>query len=273
VLALTPTTLVGAAATGRATATAGETSAGASTSPAGAHVRIGFDGAYWEAGAPGPNGGGGGSGGGGCVRRWVPERGLTPDVASYLSLLFGPAPSPEHQPFSVYCDDDFVGPAWVLPTEFAAAAAAPTAAEIAAELARDLPYPDVSIGVNPGVRGLTGLESWFWLEGYDGAVLTDAVSGLGATVEVEAVASEATWDFGDGTEAIRSPVGGSVDGPAARHGYERRSDARGFAVSAEFAFAVRYRVNGGAWIALPGVARAATVDYVVVDSRAQLVGG
>jgi hypothetical protein len=267
VLALTPTALHGTARPLRPAAAAGETSAGASTSPAGAHVRIGFDGAYWEAGSPA---GGGPSSAAGCRRRWVPETGLTPGIASYLGLLFGPPPSPEHRPFSVYCDDAFLGPAWVLPTELAAGAA-PTAADVAAALARDLPYPTVTIGVNPGARGLAGLESWFWLDGYDGAVLADAVSGLGATVEVEAVASEATWDFGDGGPPVVAAVGGTAGAPSARHVYERRSDASGFDVSAEFSFAVRYRVDGGEWVPLPPIARAAARVYEVVDSRAQLV--
>jgi hypothetical protein len=268
VLALTPTALHGAAPAGRPGAAAGGTTAGASTSPAGAHVRIGFDGAYREVGSPGSSGAGGAAGG--CRRRRVPEAGLTPDVATYLSVLFGPPPTPEHRPYSVYCGDAFLGPVWVLPATFAAAAG-PTAAELAAELARDLPYPQVTIGVSPDGRGLTGLESWFWVDGYDGAVLRDAVSGLGATVEVEAVAGRATWDFGDGSPVAAGPVGGDPGAPAARHVYERRSDGAGFGLSATFAFSVRYRVDGGEWIALPAVARAAEREYVVIDARSQLV--
>jgi hypothetical protein len=250
---------------------AGAADVGASTSPAGARVQIGIDGAYWEQGDPG--GGGLGSGGtvGLCTRRWVPEAGIVPGVADYLSLLFGPPPSPAHRPFSVYCGNAFLGSVWILPTEFTVVAAAPTAAEIAAAIARDLPYPDATIGANPGLRGLTGLESWFWIDGYDGEPILDTVNGLGAAVEVEARAGDATWDFGDGSGSVVAPVRGGSTAPSATHAYESRSGADGFTVSAAFSFSVRYRVDGGDWIDLPPVERDASRAYEVIESRGQLV--
>lgn len=243
---------------------------GASTSPAGARVEIGIGGAYVEQGTPG-TGGGSGGGGGGCVRRWVPETGIAPGIADYLSLLFGPPPSPEHVPYSVYCGDAYVGAAWILATEFTVVPSGPTVAEIAAALARDLPYPDVSIGANPGGRGLTGLATWFWLDGYDGAPIVDAVTGFGTAVEVEARGSVATWDFGDDTGPIEAPIGGGPSAPSVTHVYGTRSGPGGFSVTTAFSFSVRYRVDGGDWIALPPVERVAERTYEVVDSRAQLV--
>jgi hypothetical protein len=243
---------------------------GASTSPAGARVEIGIGGAYVEQGTPG-NGGGTGGGGGGCVRRWVPETGIEPGIADYLSLLFGPPPSPAHVPYSVYCGNAFLGAAWILPTEFTVVPSGPTAAEIAAGIARDLPYPLVTIGANPAGRGLTGLETWFWLDGYDGTPIVDAVSGFGTAVEVEARADTAVWDFGDDTGPVAAPIRAAVGSPSATHRYESRSDDAGFEVRAAFSFSVRYRVDGGDWIDLPPVERAAVRAYEVVDSRAQLV--
>ena len=73
---------------------------GASTSPVGARVEIGVDGSYREQPAPGPSGSRGP--GGGCIRRWVRETSIAPGVADYLGLLFGPPPSPDHVPYSVY---------------------------------------------------------------------------------------------------------------------------------------------------------------------------
>ncbi|MGZ8751365.1 MAG: hypothetical protein ACXW1S_00130 [Acidimicrobiia bacterium] len=243
---------------------------GASTSPAGARVEIGVDGAYQEQGSPG-SGGGSGVPGGGCVRRWVPETAIVPGVADYLSLLFGPPPSPAHLPYSVYCGDAYLGAAWILPTEFTVVPSGPTVAEIAAAVARDLPYPVVSIGANPGGRGLTGLASWFWIDGYDGDPIVDAVTGFGTAVEVEARASAATWDFGDDSGSIEAPIGGGPTSPSATHVYDSRSGPGGFTVTASFSFSVRYRVNGGAWIELPPVARDAARAYEVVESRGQLV--
>ncbi len=248
---------------------AGGAEVGASTSPAGARVEIGIGGAYVEQGTAGAGGGSGG--GGGCVRRWVPETGIAPGIADYLSLLFGPPPSPEHVPYSVYCGDAYVGAAWILPTEFTVVPSGPTIAEIAAALARDLPYPVVTIGANPGGRGLTGLATWFWLDGYDGAPIVDAVTGFGTAVEVEARAGAATWDFGDDSGPIEAPIGGGPSAPSVTHAYGTRSDPTGFSVTTAFSFSVRYRVDGGDWIALPPVERVAARAYEVVDSRAQLV--
>ena len=242
---------------------------GASTSPAGARVEIGIDGAYVEQAAPG--GGGSGIPGGGCVRRWVPEMSIVPGVADYLGLLFGPPPSPEHVPYSVYCGSSYVGAAWILPTEFTVVPSGPTVAEIAATMARDLPYPAVTIGANPGGRGLTGLESWFWIEGYDGGTIVDAVTGFDTLVEVEARAESATWDFGDDTGSTGAPIGTGPTTPSATHRYETRSDPIGYTVTTAFSFSVRYRVDGGDWIELPPVERAASRAYEVVESRGQLV--
>lgn len=249
---------------------AGGTEVEASTSPAGATVQIGFDGAYWEVGSPG---GGGGPGGGGCARRWEPPgAGFSASHLSYLSLALGTPPSPEHLPFQVWCGDAFIDWAWILPSEFNAATG-PSAAEIAAQIARDLPYPQITVGVNPAERGLAGLETWLWTEGYDGAPITDSVTGLGATVEVEARAVGARWDFGDGTGESVGSLTGSPGEPAARHVYERRSGPEGFTVVAAFSFAVRYRVDGGEWATLAPVSRSASRTYVVADAQAQLVTG
>lgn len=261
---------VGLLITGGPVTAAGGADVGASTSPAGARVQIGIDGALWEQGAP-AGGAHGGGGTGGCTRRWVPETGLVPGVADYLSLLFGPPPSPEHRPFSVYCGDAFLGAVWILPTEFTVVPAGPTAAEIAAGIARDLPYPEVTVGANPGGRALTGLATWFWVDGYGGEPIVDAVNGFGTAVEVEARAGEATWDFGDRTEPVEATVGGNRRSPSTTHVYERRSGREPFTVTAAFSFSVRYRVNGGDWIDLPPVERDATRAYEVVESRGQLV--
>ena len=64
---------------------------------------------------------------------------------------------------------------------------------MAEQIARDLPYPPATVHVSPDGRGLTGLESWFWVAGYSGPV-TDVVDELGLRVEVEAVPAAVRWD-------------------------------------------------------------------------------
>ena len=112
--------------------------------------------------------------------------------------------------------------------------------------------------VSPDGRGLTGLESWFWVSGYSGPV-RDVVDELGLRVEVEAVPAAVRWDFGDG-----SPVQPGTLGSAAPtrsdvvHTYERRSRATPMGIRASVRLDVRYRVDGEPWQALDPVFRTAT---------------
>src|SRR3546814_13027148 len=57
----------------------------------------------------------------------------------------------------------------------------------------------VRSGVSPDARGLVGLRSWFWVEGFDGAAVTVPVAALGLTVNVQLSMGSVSWDFGDGT--------------------------------------------------------------------------
>jgi hypothetical protein len=158
---------------------------------------------------------------------------------------------------------------WLQPSAFAAAPVVDTRA-IAQELVRDLPYPAVTIGVSPNGRGLTGLESWFWVSGYSGPV-QDAVDSFGFHVEVEARPAAVRWSFGDGT----SQPGTLGQAAPARsdvvHTYQRRSRGGPMGVQASVRLDVRFRVNGGPWEALDPVLRSATRAYPVAESRAALV--
>ena len=52
--------------------------------------------------------------------------------------------------------------------------------------------------------------------------------------------------------------------------YERSSAglAHGYPVEVTFTFDVRYRVDGGGWIELPGITRVASASYPVRESQA-----
>lgn len=247
--------------------------ASVSTDPAGAHVVIDQRGVYWELGSDRGPGHGGGSGGGGhaCQRSWVSADSLPFPLPG--SLPFGPPPSPQHRAFFVFCDGQYVGAVWLEPQQFAVVGSAPTAREIVERAARDLPYPPVTIEVNPSRRGLTGLTSWFWLDGYDGGVVRDTVRAFGVTVEVEATPGPVTWGFGDDSAPLADDSGraGLTPDSPVTHTYESRSHDSPFTVRATMVLAVRARVDGGPWLAVDPVERDATREYEVVESRAQLV--
>jgi hypothetical protein len=142
---------------------------------------------------------------------------------------------------------------------------------IAEELVRDLPYPPARIGISPDTRGLTGLESWFWVAGYAGP-LRDAVDEFGMHVEVEATPASVRWEFGDGSPPVAGTLGTAA--PARSdvvHVYEHRRSRAPATVRATVRLDARFRVNGGPWQGLDPVFRTATRGYPVAESRAALV--
>ncbi len=244
-----------------------------STDPTGAHVRLGRHGTYWEVSAP-DAGGGGSAGGPPPCRRWVPTK-----YPNYLPRSHVPsdidvtpmpaAPGPDYVAYHVYCGATYITSVWLQPSAFGTAPVVDTR-EIAQELVRDLPYPAVTVGVSPDGRGLTGLESWFWVSGYSGPV-EDAVDSFGYHVEVQAWPAAVRWSFGDGTAHTGSLGQAAPARSDVVHTYEQRSRGGPMNVQASVRLDVRYRVNGGAWEALDPVARSATRAYPVAESRAALV--
>jgi hypothetical protein len=254
-----------------------DTGATASTDPTGAHVKLVRRGIWVEVRAPHDGNGGGGSGTTtGCTRRWVPTKypvyqrpgPVDPDIHH---VPMPPRPSPEHVAYFVYCGSTYLDSVWLLPSAFSPQAGALDVLAIAQQLARDLPYPPATVHASPEGRGLTGMESWFWVEGYAGPV-QDAVDSFGIRVEVEATPAGVRWDFGDGTPAQPGSLGTAA--PARSdvvHTYERRHRGTPATVRAVVRLDVRWRVDGGAWEALDPVFRIASRAYPVVESRGALV--
>jgi hypothetical protein len=254
-----------------------DTGATASTDPTGAHVKLVRRGIWVEVRAPSDGGSGGGSGSTtGCTRRWVPTKypmyqrpsHVDPDI---VHVPMPPRPSPAHVAYHVYCGSTYLDSVWLLPAAFSPRAGALDVLAIAQQLARDLPYPPATVHASPDGRGLTGMESWFWVEGYSGPV-RDAVDSFGIRVEVEATPADVRWDFGDGTPVQPGTLGRAA--PARSdvvHTYERRTGGTPLTVRALVRLDVRWRVDGGAWEALDPVFRIASRTYPVVESRAALV--
>jgi hypothetical protein len=63
------------------------------------------------------------------------------------------------------------------------------------EAVRRVKLPGGEIGVEPGVRGLANLQSFFWVEGVEQPPVDLAVGG--STVHAEFRVLEYRWDFGD----------------------------------------------------------------------------
>jgi hypothetical protein len=135
----------------------------------------------------------------------------------------------------------------------------------------EIPVPAVQVKMSPTV-GIARMDTWFWAEGYSGQPVFEGRDALGRRIEVEATPSFYRWDFGDGTAPVETASLGrpwpEPDG-AVTHAYTKMSE--GFPVSVTFVFDVRYRVDGGPWIGLEPIERAATTPYRVGEVRTVVV--
>lgn len=219
-----------------------------------------------------PGGGGGGSGGSGsgptCYLRNIPESEWTEDLTlDYFRFRMRKAP------YYMICNGEYRGIVWIdidlsEPSDGSGAPVSPR--EVAERLRDRIPVPRAAVEINPD-RGVVGVESWFWIDGYDGSMLTNSTDAFGSLVEVEARVTRYRWSFGDGTTVESDTPGRAYpERSQVRHIYERSSAglSDGYPVEATFTFGVRYRVDGGAWIALPGISRTASVAYPVRESQA-----
>ena len=203
-----------------------------------------------------------GATGGGCTLRYVS---IALDPVNMLPLLhaaIGPPPSPDHRPFHVLCGERYITTVWAIPR----AAVAAIAQRVARQLLARVEFPTLEIGVNP-TTGLAGLESWYWIDGYDGRPVTAARAEFGISIELEVRVSDVRWEFGDGTTVVaglgeRYPARSSVT-----HTYERSG---AYTVGAGFGYRSRYRVDGGEWTDLEAVPRTAERSYDVREVRSAL---
>jgi len=175
-------------------------------------------------------------------------------------------------PYYLICDDETKSIVWLDYTQREGAPPGPAVEpqDVAMRLRDRIPIPRVKVDINPG-RGLVGAESWFWIEGYDGRPITDSTDAFGDRVQVEAQVTSYEWSFGDGATFVSDSPGRAYPQKSeVRHMYERSSAglADGYTVVVDFVFSVRYRVNGGGWLTLPGITRSSQANYPVRESQA-----
>ena len=182
-------------------------------------------------------------------------------------------PSVKVFPFFVVCDGHLQGLVfleWHPSDGSGPSGTAQSPQEIAMRLRDETPIPQVTIEVNPQ-PGLVGVESWFWIDGYNGSPITHSTDAFGRLVKVEASVLRYEWSFGDGSKVVGDSVGNPYpERSDVRHVYERSSLGypSGYPVEVAFVFSVRYRVGGGGWIDLPGITRVAQAVYPVQESQA-----
>ena len=154
---------------------------------------------------------------------------------------FGPQPSPDHELWAVWCGTDYFGVVWLGPRDFA-----DIARSLAEQARRRIDMPGVGLDVRPASRGVTGIESYFWVNGYGGDEVRETVSDLGMTVTVTARLAGVEWDFGDGTRRQASGLGEAwPERSSVRHTYRDPSpDGRPFEVKATVILQPRWSLDG-----------------------------
>ena len=174
----------------------------------------------------------------------------------------GPKPDPEARFALLLCNGEIVQAIWVAPDDIIDLDA--VARDEAARYIEDVLVPDVQIGVNPAARGLVGLRSWFWVEGFTGSVTAPPITAFGLTIDVRMSSGTVTWDFGDGT-AIEGNLGRAYpEESTVQHAHQ--SDGS-FTITAVIDLVPEYRVNGGPWITLPDLQATATADHEVEERQ------
>ena len=123
--------------------------------------------------------------------------------------------NPDLFPFLLWCGDEMRGLVW-LDMSGGDPAPALDPETIAMHIRDEIPVPNAEIRINPD-RGLVGVDSWFWIEGYDGSPIEDSTDAFGQRVEVEARVTSYEWSFGDGDTLVAKTPGRS---------YPHRSEIR-----------------------------------------------
>jgi hypothetical protein len=175
----------------------------------------------------------------------------------------GPMPHPDARFALPLCDGSIVRAIWVAPDDVVDLDAAARAE--AERYVRDVLTPVVSIGVNPAAKGLAGLRSWFWIEGFGGTVTAPPIAAFGLTIEVRMSSGSVTWDFGDGTVEVGDLGRAYPEESSVQHAHR---DAGTYAIAAAIDLVPEYRVDGGPWTTLPSLSTTASTSHPVEQRQA-----
>jgi hypothetical protein len=201
------------------------------------------------------------SGSGGCTWSAMPIDPI--DVRGVVEVP--EAPNEEARLYALYCDDEYRGLAWLGPSNFAASPTEP----VVQELVRRIEVLPAQLAVRPDTRGVTGIPSLFWVEGYDGEPISESLSAFGLTVQVQATMTDVVWDFGDGTPPVHAGLGEAwPERSSVQHTYADPSTGAGHPVTVSVTLQPSFSVNGGAPTQLAPIVLTFTRSYVVREVQA-----
>lgn len=173
-------------------------------------------------------------------------------------------PSEEHELYVIWCGSGAPSLTWLGPSNFVD----PTG-PILDEILRRVAVRPALVDVRPDNRGITGIESLFWLEGPGTQQFSETVSAFGITVVVTVDLAGVEWDFGDGTPVVRAGLGEAwPERSSVKHAYERSSGDTPYTVTARLIFQPRFTVNGAPGAPLDPIVVPVEREYVVRQVQA-----
>ena len=135
------------------------------------------------------------------------------------------------------------------------------------EAVRRVRLPGGEIGVEPGVRGLANLQSFFWVEGVDQSPVDLEVGG--STVHAEFRVLEYRWSFGDGEPLVTRGPGSPGLESEVRTTFARRGFYR---VGVTVVWAAEAFLDGRRVGEVDDLVSQAETTYPVAELRTVLTG-
>lgn len=177
----------------------------------------------------------------------------------------GERPGPEYQLYLVWCGTEYMALRWLGPNDFSDGAVLP----IVDELVRRVSVQPAGMNIRPDNRGVTGIPSLFWIDGYGNAPLQASESAFGLTVNVSVALVGVEWDFGDGTPVVSAGLGEAwPQRSSVRHSYRDVSGPDGYRVVATLILQPSFDVNGVGGGVLAPIRIPVGRDYVVHEVQA-----
>ncbi len=187
---------------------------------------------------------------------------VPPPLGVWPPADLGPRPPGAHLGL-LLCDGVGVEVIWVGPHNTVDLAV--EARRLVERYVAQVPVPTLRLGANPAPAALVGVESWFWLDGYDGRPIVDRIDALGVGVDVRISPTPVSWSFGDGTTTTGGLGRAWPERSTVRHTYQRHGPQR---VEASLHLVPSYRVDGGGWEELPAITLAAALDHRAREAQA-----
>lgn len=177
-----------------------------------------------------------------CTWQSAPYLGSGPDGRNDVSLDIGPAPAPGAQLYIAWCGD-IQAFFWLNPNGQVAAVNAAEA--LAGEVRDRMELEAGAIGVRPDTRGVTGITSYFWVDGAEDD-MEESTRAFGVDVTVWARLTDVSWDFGDRTRNDMRGLGEPWPAESSvRHTYRDPSPEGGYRVRVTLAYETRFAASNG----------------------------